>query len=343
MREEPTFRSSSYDGMGRRVEIMEISGGTTNSDKKFLWCGTELCEERDSTESTVTKRFFSQGEQISGTDYFFTRDQLGSIREMTDSGGTIHARYDYDPYGVKTKISGDMDADFGFTGHFFHQKSSLSLTLYRVYDANAGRWLNQDPLGELGGLNLYGYVHDNPINFFDPFGLMTPEEIAILQAQANGQSQLITQQRQLIESLNATVKFWEASANAAAGPDKGWCTTGYNQAKAALANANAELSQLQAQYRETMRLLAGAGGAAAAAAGGLYATATGVFTAPTVGASFTGFGVTGGAIAGGAVVGAAAVGGAIGYGASQLPVAGGGTVADFWGDVFYNTCPSCFR
>jgi hypothetical protein len=40
---------------------------------------------------------------------------------------------------------------------------------------------------------------------------------------------------------------------------------------------------------------------------------------------------------------AAAVGAGIGYGASQLPVIGGGTVADFWGDVFYNACPGCFR
>jgi uncharacterized protein RhaS with RHS repeats len=32
-------------------------------------------------------------------------------------------------------------------------------------------WPNQDPIEELGGLNLYGYVGNNPVNYVDPFGL----------------------------------------------------------------------------------------------------------------------------------------------------------------------------
>ena len=43
--------------------------------------------------------------------------------------------------------------------------------MYRAYDAKHGRWLNRDPIGEEGGLNLYGYVTDNPINYADPLGL----------------------------------------------------------------------------------------------------------------------------------------------------------------------------
>jgi RHS repeat-associated protein len=153
------------------VEIVEISSGSVVSDKKFLWCGTELCEERDSTGTTVTKRFFGQGEQILGTNYFFTRDHLGSIREMTDTAGTIHTRYDYDPYGNRAKVFGDMDADFGFTGYYYHQNSGLCLTLFRAYDPNAGRWISRDPISESGGINLYAYVHNNPANRTDSIGL----------------------------------------------------------------------------------------------------------------------------------------------------------------------------
>ena len=43
--------------------------------------------------------------------------------------------------------------------------------LYRAYDAKLGRWLSVDPLGEEGGINLYGYVGNDPVNGWDPYGL----------------------------------------------------------------------------------------------------------------------------------------------------------------------------
>jgi hypothetical protein len=43
----------------------------------------------------------------------------------------------------------------------------------RWYSPNTGRWLSRDPIGENGGPNLYGMVGNNPINYFDPFGLET--------------------------------------------------------------------------------------------------------------------------------------------------------------------------
>jgi RHS repeat-associated protein len=90
---------------------------------------------------------------------------------LTDTSGTILARYSYDPYGRRTKVSGSYDADFGFTGHYYHAPSGLHLALYRAYDADTGRWLSRDPIGESGGLNLYGYVRNNPMSYVDPFGL----------------------------------------------------------------------------------------------------------------------------------------------------------------------------
>ena len=104
--------------------------------------------------------------------YFYTRDHLGSIREMTDSTATVRVCYDYDPYGKRTKLKGDLDCDFGFTGHYHHAGNNLNMTLYRAYDTELGRWLSADPIGEAGGVNLYGYVEDNPINLWDPLGLV---------------------------------------------------------------------------------------------------------------------------------------------------------------------------
>jgi hypothetical protein len=43
-------------------------------------------------------------------------------------------------------------------------------TALAVYDPSTGRWLQRDPIGEAGGLNLYGFVDNNPVNFVDPLG-----------------------------------------------------------------------------------------------------------------------------------------------------------------------------
>ena len=48
----------------------------------------------------------------------------------------------------------------------------------RPYDPNLGRWIQRDPISERGGLNLYGYVGNNPVKRVDPLGLlMTDEQI----------------------------------------------------------------------------------------------------------------------------------------------------------------------
>lgn len=60
---------------------------------------------------------------------------------------------------------------FGYGGYWYHARSGLSLTEFRQYDAKLGRWLSRDPIGVLGGANLYGYVGNNPVNATDASGL----------------------------------------------------------------------------------------------------------------------------------------------------------------------------
>lgn len=164
-----------YNGSGQRVQE-KLNGLET---KQWIWgSDAQPCEERDASNN-VTKNFFGVvGERIEGVNCFYTTDHLGSVKEMTDSTGAVRARYDYDPYGRITKVSGDLEADFGFTGFYRHQASGLNLTMYRAYDADLGRWLSRDPIEEEGGLNLYAYVNSSPFIQIDPAGLSAVGTIA---------------------------------------------------------------------------------------------------------------------------------------------------------------------
>jgi RHS repeat-associated protein len=166
-----------YDGLSRRVRITERNASNTiTADKRYLWSGgNQPAEERETNGTTVSKRYFPQGEQrIGGADagfYYYTKDHLGSVREITNSSGALATRYDFDLWGKRTKLTGSMETEVGFTGHHHHAKSGLVLTWFRAYDADAGRWLSPDPLEEAGGMNLYGYIGGDPINGWDPYGL----------------------------------------------------------------------------------------------------------------------------------------------------------------------------
>jgi RHS repeat-associated protein len=162
-----------YDGLNRCVKIVEKTNGSIISTRKFVWCGNDKCEFRDAGD-VVTDFIYPQGQQIGGTKHFYTRDHLGSIREMFRLNGTVVARFDYDPWGRSTTVINTTLPDFNFTGLYRHSASNLDMAVRRFYDPDLGRWLSRDPLenAEISqGPNLYNYVGNNSINKIDPLGL----------------------------------------------------------------------------------------------------------------------------------------------------------------------------
>jgi RHS repeat-associated protein len=161
-----------FDALGKCVKIVETVSGSLTSTQQFVWCGNKKCEARDGS-SSVLAQFFHRGEIISGTSYFYNLDHLGSIRELTNSAGAVKTRYGFDPYGqvTQTFVSGTVASDFQYAGYYFHAPSGLCLTRTRSYSAGLGRWITRDSVGELGGINLYGYCQNNPLSFIDPLGL----------------------------------------------------------------------------------------------------------------------------------------------------------------------------
>ncbi len=169
-----THRSEfSYDGLQRRVRVVEKDNGVPQSDTKVVWSDTAICEGRSADGTTVTRRGFSHGEQISGSSRFFATDHLGSVTELTDGWGTLMARYAFDPWGRRSIISGSDATSVGFTGHQWRAAGGVSLTLFRAYDGDLARWLSEDPAGRSDGPNLYAYVKNQPTRLTDPEGLKT--------------------------------------------------------------------------------------------------------------------------------------------------------------------------
>jgi RHS repeat-associated protein len=164
-----------YDAFGRRTAVVERDG-TTATEARYLWCGERICQARDGAD-TVTRRYYDEGElAVSATGdvaTFYAEDHLGSIRDLRMGDGQVLASYDYDPYGAPTRSdeTGGVHADYRYAGLVHHAPSGLYLANYRAYSAQHGRWISRDPIFEAGGVNLYAYVGNSPINLNDRLGL----------------------------------------------------------------------------------------------------------------------------------------------------------------------------
>ena len=108
-----------------------------------------------------------------GRELFYAYDGLGSVVALSNHQGLQNTRYHYDAFGKV--IDGDLtENQYTFTGRQLDPESGLYHFHFRQYDAEAGVWTTPDPIGVLGGVNLYGYVHNNPVNKIDFLGLDEP-------------------------------------------------------------------------------------------------------------------------------------------------------------------------
>jgi RHS repeat-associated protein len=110
---------------------------------------------------------------------------LGST--IADSSGAVSAQYSYNAYGIPTNTSNDA---YMFTGRRYDFENSTYHYRNRAYNPSLGRFMQPDPIGTDGGINLYEYAAGDPINKTDPMGTCLEDacvgEAALLIAAANG-------------------------------------------------------------------------------------------------------------------------------------------------------------
>lgn len=164
------FSAFAYDGLGRNVSIVETTAGSVTSTKQFVWAGgNKARESRDGLGALLTQ-FFKRGQIISATKYFYEKDHLGSVREMTNSAGSSVSDRSYDPFGRVSVNSETVSPDFGYGSYYVHPRSGLNLTRNRAYNSVFGRFINRDRMRERGGHNLFSYVSNKPVSRTDPSG-----------------------------------------------------------------------------------------------------------------------------------------------------------------------------
>ncbi len=109
------------------------------------------------------------------TVYHPHQDRLGSIVVVTRQGQAAEKKL-YDAYGRLVAVPNDHDTTplsipFGYAGARWEATAGLYQMGARWYDRELGRFIEQDPIGEAGGLNLYAYVGSSPTLWVDPTGL----------------------------------------------------------------------------------------------------------------------------------------------------------------------------
>ncbi len=126
--------------------------------------------------------------------YYVYADQLNTPRVITDGSNKIVWRWDSDPFGVDA-ANEDPDGDgqkfsynLRFPGQYYDRETGLHYNYFRDYEPGTGRYVQSDPIGLEGGLNIYGYANQNPLTFTDPTGEAAFLALAPLLAGGGGAS-----------------------------------------------------------------------------------------------------------------------------------------------------------
>ena len=177
-----------YDPFGRRLskERQDKLAWTSTEPKRthFVWDGTRLLQEHtykgsytyiytDQDSYEPLAQIFDNAKD--GKQYlsYFHTDQIGIPREMTDINGNLLWYGEYTAWGRLKKderVYKNAHQPFRLQNQYFDEETGLHYNLMRYYEPEAGRFVNQDPIGLTGGSNLYQFSL-NSLTWIDPLGL----------------------------------------------------------------------------------------------------------------------------------------------------------------------------
>ncbi|MEI7687860.1 MAG: RHS repeat-associated core domain-containing protein, partial [Planctomycetota bacterium] len=174
-----------YDAWGNRTQRSVDLNGDAFGDAtvtKFLLDGSDVRADLATDGSLITQyllgdRVDQRLARIEMTGSHFGQswnltDNLGSLRAVVDSIGTVVDALDYDAFGnITAETDPTYRGRYAWTGREIEAEVHLQFNRARYYDPSIGRWISRDPMGfDAGDSNLYRYVRNSPTNFNDPSG-----------------------------------------------------------------------------------------------------------------------------------------------------------------------------
>ncbi len=177
-------KSYTYDALGNRISATR-NGATT---RYVLDMSGEMPHViAETNTSNVPQVYYTHGLGLissilpDGTPRYYHYDMYGNTVALTDASGNVTDQYAYhsDPFAFNVTSQGSTNNPFKFVGRYgvMDEGDNIYFMRARYYDAETGRFLNEDPIGFEGGdLNLYAYVGGNPVVGIDPKGLASSEK-----------------------------------------------------------------------------------------------------------------------------------------------------------------------
>ena len=203
-----------YDALGRRsAKITEL--GRTD----FIWDNHQLIGECTLGEYTwyiyQPDTFTPVALIKAGQVYYYHLDQLGTPICLTDENAQIVWRSQQDVFGQTIESVDCKDADYAaqqdkipnpirFQGQYFDDESGLHYNRFRYYSPGQARFIHQDPIGLVGGINHYQYA-PNHVNWVDPLGLLCKEGQAKVAEAINNSDNISTELKAKLIALSKLV------------------------------------------------------------------------------------------------------------------------------------------
>ena len=167
-----------YDGWGRRVRKSTATG-----TRRYLWDGDALLAELDTLGNGVAGYTYSPGtdnvasvlrHDRGDSTYYYIQDysrNVLALLALTSGGVTIDNQYRYEPFGnTQGSTTSTIPNTLQFAGREHDAETQLYYDRARYIDPAVGRFVSEDPIGLDGGINLYAFVGNDPVNGWDPSG-----------------------------------------------------------------------------------------------------------------------------------------------------------------------------